>query len=73
MRRKASAQKQRVEWSNADYGMLLSTPYSKGFTDRLKEEIPDGEIGWRGSKKAWWISDAYLHEAKAIVFEYFEV
>ena len=53
--------------------MLLSTPYSKGFTDRLKEEIPDGEIGWRGSKKAWWISDAYLHEAKAIVFEYFEV
>ena len=51
--------------------MLLSTPYSKGFTDRLKEVIPEEEIGWRGARKAWWISDAYLHEAKAVVFEYF--
>lgn len=63
----------RVVWMKAKYGMILRTPYSKGFHAALREEIPDSERTWDRASKEWWISDAYIQEAKNLAFQHFTI
>lgn len=62
-----------ISWSEAKYGMHLSCPYHPEFLERMKEIVPEDERKWDKGNKAWWISDAYLDEVDALIFEVFEV
>lgn len=68
MRGKAS-----VLWKEGKYGMYLDCPYNPDFLERMKEVVPEDERKWDGLRKSWWVSDAYLDEVDALVFEFFEV
>lgn len=55
-----------------EYGILISSPPSKEFSERLRAEIPIEEMEWRNDKKSWWISDAFAFEAEVIAREVFD-
>ena len=65
-------QERRPEWILAKYGMLLDCPYNSEFIEDMKREVPSDERKWDNDKKMWWISDAYLDEVDALLFNYFE-
>ena len=62
----------RPEWQSGEYGMHLESPYNPDFIEALKRDVPADERKWDSVRKQWWISDAYLDEVDALLFDYFE-
>ena len=62
----------RPEWQSGKYGMYLESPYNPDFIEELKQTVPSDERKWNSVRKQWWISDAYLDEVDALLFQHFE-
>lgn len=42
------------------------------FVEALKELVPPRNRRWDGERKAWWIDEEYLDEARELALEHFE-
>jgi hypothetical protein len=56
-------------WKKAEYGQVFLSKYKKAFVTELKRKIPEGERKWTG--EGWWVSDAWVKEAKQIAFMHY--
>ncbi len=62
----------RPEWRRGEFGMYLDSPYNPEFIEEMKATVPHEDRKWDPEKKEWWISDAWLDEVDALLFQHFE-
>lgn len=59
-------------WPSEHYGVWFKTPYSPGWLQELKDQVPYPERYWDRGNRLWWIGDDYADGVVHLTIRWFD-